>query len=325
MRILTWHVHGAYLRSLLAVPHEWLVPVRPGRPPHFAGLPDDGPPWPANVREVEADAVGELDVDVVLFQHHHEWEQRHELLSEPQLTGPRVFVEHDPPLQGSPTDTRHPVDDPDVLLVHVTPYNALMWDSGPLDTVTIQHGVTDLGPLYTGELERGIAVVNNLARRGRRLGADVFEHAAAQVPLDLVGMGAPRELAPQDLPAFEARYRFFFNPIRYTSLGMAVCEAMMLGMPVVALATTEHAVAVRDGECGYVSSDVDELVERMRELLADRRLAARLGEAARTRALERYGLERFAAQWTAALERAARLTPAPARARSAAAPGWPAR
>jgi glycosyltransferase involved in cell wall biosynthesis len=164
-----------------------------------------------------------------------------------------------------------------------------------------------------------------MARRGRRLGADVFERAASQVPLDLVGMGAPRELAPQDLPAFEARYRLFFTPIRYTSLGLAVCEAMMLGLPVVALATTEHAVAVRDGETGYVSCDVDELVERMRDLLADRGLAARLGEAGRARALERYGLERFAAEWTTALERAAGLTPAPARVRAGAAPGWPAR
>ncbi|UGS35778.1 glycosyltransferase [Capillimicrobium parvum] len=324
MRILTWHVHGAYLRSLLKVDHEWLVPARPGRPPHFAGLPRDGPPWPANVREVDAGEVRDLDVDVVLFQHHREWDARHELLSPAQLAGPRVFVEHDPPFHGSPTDTRHPVDDPDVLLVHVTPYNALMWDSGPLRTVTIQHGVPDLGALWTGELDRGLTVVNNLAARGRRLGADVFERAAAQVPLDLVGMGA-RELAPQDLPAFEAPYRFLFNPIRYTSLGMAVCEAMMMGLPVVALATTEHAVAVRDGVCGYASADVDELVERMRELLADRALAARLGEGARAHARERFSLERFASEWTAALEGAAAVTPGPARVRAAPGSCSPAR
>jgi glycosyltransferase involved in cell wall biosynthesis len=304
MRVLTWHVHGAYLRSLLAVEHEWLIPLRPGRPPHFAGLPGDGPPWPANAREVDAAAVPDLDVDVVLFQHHDEWAARRRLLSAAQLAGPRVFVEHDPPFAGSPTDTRHPVDDPAVRLVHVTPYNALMWDAPGIRTVTIDHGVPDLGARWTGELERGVSVVNHLERRGRRLGADVFARAAARVPLDLVGMGA-RELAPQDLPGEEARYRFLFNPIRYTSLGMAVCEAMMLGMPVVALATTEHAMAVRDGVCGYASTDVDELVERMRELLADRRLAARLGEGARAHALRRFGLERFAARWTAVLEDAA--------------------
>ncbi len=310
MRILTWHVHGAYLRSLLHVEHEWLVPVLPGRPPHFAGLPDDGPPWPPNAREVDADEVPALDIDVVLFQHHDEWAARERLLSPRQLAGPRVFLEHDPPFRGPPTDSRHPVDDPAVTLVHVTAYNALMWDVGAQPTVTIAHGVPDLGHRWTGELARGLSVVNHLRRRGRRLGADVFDRAAAAVPLDLVGMGA-RELAPQALPDVEARYRFLFNPIRYTSLGMAVCEAMMLGMPVVALATTEHATAIRDGVTGHVSADVDVLVERMRELLADRRRAAALGEAARAHALEHWSLDRFADDWTRVLEGAARGAFAP--------------
>ncbi len=50
------------------------------------------------------------------------------------------------------------------------------------------------------------------------------------------GLGEVRHV---ELAAFAARYRFFFNPIRYTSLGLAVIEAMMVGMPIVALATTE--------------------------------------------------------------------------------------
>lgn len=305
MRILTWHVHGAYLRSLLSVEHEWLVPVRPGRPAHFAGLPDDGPPWPMHVREVDAEALADLDADVVLFQHHDEWQARERLLPAHLLERPHVFVEHDPPFRGSPTDTLHPVGErEDVTLVHVTAYNALMWDSGLAPTATVPHGVPDLGARWTGSVARGISVVNHLRRRGRRLGADVFDAAAARVPLDLVGMGA-RELPPQDLPDVEARYRFLFNPIRYTSLGMAVCEAMMLGMPVVALATTEHASAIRDGVTGFVSSDVDVLIEGMRELLADHALAQRLGAAAREHARAHWNLKRFAADWTEVLEAAA--------------------
>jgi glycosyltransferase involved in cell wall biosynthesis len=318
VRILTWHVHGAYLRSLLAVEHEWLVPVRPGRPPHWAGLPGDGPPWPANAVEVPADALADADVDVVLFQHHAEWARRDELLSEAQRAGPRIFLEHDPPFTGPPTDTVHPVDDPGALIVHVTPYNALMWDCGAVPTRVIQHGVADPGVRWTGELQRGLTVVNHLRRGGRRLGHDVFEHAAARVPLDLVGMGA-RELRPQDLPAFEAHYRLLFNPIRYTSLGLAVVEAMMIGLPVVALATTEHATAVRDGVSGFVSTDVGVLVERMRELLADRRLAGRLSEGARAEARARWGLDRFAAEWTDVLEGVRRPPPA----RAAASPPAP--
>jgi glycosyltransferase involved in cell wall biosynthesis len=310
MRFFTWHVHGAYLRSLLAVEHEWVVPVKEGRPPGYAGLPDDAQPWPSNVREIPAAEVAGLELDAVVFQHQRNWAvDQHEILSAAQRAGPRIHVEHDPPFTGSPTDSRHPVDDPGVLLVHVTPYNALMWDTGDVPTTVIEHGVADTGVRWTGELDRGIAVVNHLARRGRRLGADVFARARdeAGLPLDLVGMAAEEsgglgEVKPHLLPEFEARYRFLFNPIRYTSLGLAVVEAMMIGLPVVALATTQHAVAVRDGVTGYTDTDERVLHERMRELLADRSLAARLSEGARAEARERYALERFAAEWTAALE-----------------------
>jgi glycosyltransferase involved in cell wall biosynthesis len=111
---------------------------------------------------------------------------------------------------------------------------------------------------------------------------------------ELGGLG---EVAPPDLAAFVARYRFFFHPIRYTSLGLAACEAMMLGMPVVALATTEMATVVQNGVSGWIDTDVDQLVKRMRELLADRAEASRLGEGAQRVARERFSIERFVAEW----------------------------
>src|SRR5262249_14812540 len=155
---------------------------------------------------------------------------QHAILSEAQRRLPRVYLEHDPP-QEHPTDTRHWVNDANILLVHVTPFNALMWDSGRTPTRVIDHGVwVPPQARYTGELARGLVVINHLRQRGRRLGADVFERARQDVPLDLVGMeatamGGLGEISPPALPAFEAHYRFLFNPIRYTSLGLAVIEA----------------------------------------------------------------------------------------------------
>src|SRR5690606_4698544 len=93
--------------------------------------------------------------------------------------------------RGSPTDTKHPFDDPDGLLVHVTAFNDLMWDSGSTPTRVIEHGVIVPDDVrYTGEIERGLVVVNGLPKRGRRLGADVFEAVRKKVPLDLVGLGS---------------------------------------------------------------------------------------------------------------------------------------
>jgi glycosyltransferase involved in cell wall biosynthesis len=113
------------------------------------------------------------------------------------------------------------------------------------------------------------------------------------------------EIGHAELPAFESRYRFFFNPIRYTSLGLAVCEAMMLGLPIVGLATTEMVTAVENGVSGFVDTEPARLVDRMRELLRDPGLARRLGEGARRYARERFGIERFARDWDRALSLAA--------------------
>jgi glycosyltransferase involved in cell wall biosynthesis len=178
-----------------------------------------------------------------------------------------------------------------------------MWDSGRAPTRVIDHGVfVPDDARYTGEPARGLVVVNHLRQRGRRLGADVFELLRREVPLDLVGMetelfGGLGEVFPPDLPKFEARYCLFFNPIRWTSLGLAIIEAMMIGLPVVDLATTELVTVIRNGESGFIDTDPLKLAEPMRMLLADPGEARRLGKNARWYALERFGIDRIAREW----------------------------
>jgi glycosyltransferase involved in cell wall biosynthesis len=136
----------------------------------------------------------------------------------------------------------------------------------------------------------------------------VFERVRAQVPLALVGMDAASagglgEVPNLELPGFMARYRFFFNPIRYTSLGLSVLEAMGIGMPVVALATTELPSVIVNGVNGYADTRIERLVEVMHELLRDPALARRWGDAAQHTVRERFGIERFAADWDRVLRR----------------------
>jgi hypothetical protein len=301
LRILTWHTHGSYLYYLTQVPHDFYVMAKPGRPAGYGGRCGHLP-WGDNVHDMPVEQAREQDFDCVLFQDDpHYLNDQYEYLSEAQRRLPRIYLEHDPPRE-SPTDTRHPVDGSDVLLVHVTPFNELMWDNGRTPTRVIEHGVLMPAASYTGEITRGIVVVNHLARRGRRLGGDVFDMVRAEVPLDLIGMGAEEsgglgEVLHRDLPEFVARYRFFFNPIRYTSMGLAVIEAMMCGVPVVGLATTEMATAIENGISGYVDTDPHRLVEHMQALLDDPRLARQLGEGAKRRAQSRFGIARFVDDW----------------------------
>jgi glycosyltransferase involved in cell wall biosynthesis len=103
-----------------------------------------------------------------------------------------------------------------------------------------------------------------------------------------------------------AARRFLIDPIRYTSLGLAVIEAMrVVGLPIVGLATTALADVVRHGEHGGIGTSVDRRVDAMRRLLADRGLAAERGTAARRVAREHFGIERFVADGCAALREVA--------------------
>ncbi len=159
---------------------------------------------------------------------------------------------------------------------------------------------------WTGTIERGITVINGMQARPRIAGLDVFLSAREQIPLDLAGMqteelGGLGDVPYRDLHGRVAEYRFLFSPIRYTSLPLAVIEGMTMGMPVVALATTELPTVITHGETGYVSCDVDELVGCMQRLLEDPTEASRIGANAHALAHERFGLERFARDWNDAL------------------------
>jgi hypothetical protein len=299
-------VHGNYLYYLTQVPHDFYLVTKPSHPPGYAGKVGVLP-WGGNVHEIPADRVAAHEFDVILFQHRTHWfDDRLNVLSDAQRRLPTVYIEHDPPQQHA-FEERHWVQDTQTLLIHVTHFNRLMWDSGATPTRVIEHGVlVPEGVRYSGEEARGIVVVNHLQQRGRRLGSDVFADVAQRVPLDLVGMeaksaGGIGEIGNLELAAFTAQYRFFFNPIRWTSLGLAVVEAMTIGMPIVGLATTELATVIRNGESGYIDTSVDALVDVMQALLHDPAEARRLGEGARRVALERFHIERFVRDWNEAL------------------------
>ena len=311
MRILLWHVHGAWTTAFVHGEHDYLVPVVAGRGPEGRGRAQTYV-WPEQAREVSATEAAEADVDVIVLQRPEELDG----LAERWLGGrrpgrdlPAVYVEHNAP-QGRIADMRHPAADrSDLTLVHVTYFNDLFWDAGSTATRVIEHGIVDPGYRYTGELERSAVVVNEARRRGRVTGTDLLERLSSEVPMDLFGIDAAAvggidDVRQEDLHDEMARRRVYLHPIRWTSLGLSLIEAMQIGMPVVALATTEVPEAV-PAEAGVVSTRVDELRSGLRRFVAEPEEARARGVAAREAALARYGLRRFLADWDDLLEEVA--------------------
>ncbi|WP_043628298.1 glycosyltransferase [Nonomuraea candida] len=299
MKILIWHVHGSWTSAFVRGSHEYVLPLVPGRRPDGRGRAATYD-WPASAREVPYDRLRHEPVDVVVYQRPHEIELAREWLGRDV---PGLYVEHNTPTSDVPR-TRHPLAGrDDITLVHVTHFNELYWDNGRAPTRVIEHGVPDPGHLYTGELPRAGVVVNEPVRRTRVAGTDLLPRFAERVPLDVFGMkvdglpyGTHEDLPQHVMHAELARRRVYLHPYRWTSLGLALIEAMTLGMPVVALAATEAIEAVPP-EAGVLSTKVSVLADALHDFARDPERASQAGKAARAAALSRYGLGRFLADW----------------------------
>lgn len=308
MNVLLWHVHGSWTTAFVQGGHRYLVPVTPDRGPYGLGRARTYH-WPETVVERTPDELATEDVDVVLLQRPEELDLARRWLGRPL---PAVYVEHNTP-KGEVPDTRHPMADrDDLVLVHVTHFNELFWDAGGTRTTVIEHGIPTPAASYTGELARLAVATNEPVRRWRVTGTDLMARFAAAAPLDVYGMGvaglpaalglpagrmAVHDDPPQDwMHAQLGRRRAYLHLTRWTSLGLSLLEAMAMGMPVLALATTE-AVAAVPASAGVLATRVDTLLEAARWLLADHAAAIRLGAGGRAAARTRYGLGRFLTDW----------------------------
>lgn len=311
LKILTWHIHGTYLYYLSQGNYDIYIPVNDAKDEGYYGRGKTFP-FKENVIEVPADKVKDYSFDCILFQTNKNYLiDQYVILTEEQRMLPAIYLEHDPPTK-NPTEQKHIMHDANVLMVHVSHFNKLMWHNENCQVKVIDHGVVKPSATYTGEIEKGIVVINHLHQRGRKLGADIFNEVKKHVPLDLIGMGTKEygglgEILHPQIPSFISRYRFFFNPIRYTSLGLAVCEAMMTGIPIVALATTEYVTVLKNNVSGIIDTNVDYLIKKMKELLNNKDFATSVGNEGKKIAGQRFNIERFTSEWEDAFRTAIQL------------------
>ncbi len=316
MRILLWHVHGSWTTAFVQGRHEYVVPVVPGRGDDGVGRAQTWD-WPASVIECSPDQLRNEHVDAVILQRPREIVLVREWLG--RAVGselPAVYLEHNTPAE-NPCLQRHPLADRiDIPIAHVTFFNQLYWDNGRAPSTVIEHGIIDPGARYTGELAAGAVVVNEPGRRGRMVGADLVPLLADSGPVDVYGMAATpfvralghAGLTPHDdlrsqddMHTAIARRRAYLHPMRWTSLGLSLLEAMHLAMPVIAVAATEVVEAV-PAAGGVISTNLERLAGAFRFYLAEPEAALAAGRAGRTAALERYGLQRFLADWDRLLD-----------------------
>ena len=301
MTILLWHVHGSWTTSFVHGRHRYLVARLPDRGPDGLGRAQTYC-WPDAVEEIDPVRAAAEPIDVVVLQRELDLHLAPTWLGgrRPGRDVPAVYVEHNAP-QGRIADMRHPLaDQSDIPVVHVSHFNALFWDSGRAAVRVIEHGVVDPGHRARAELPRGVVAINEAHRRGRVTGTDLLAPLSLGAPLDLFGIDAERlggrEIMQAELHAEMARRRVYVHPFRWTSLGLTLIEAMLLGLPVVALDTTAIGEAVPP-DAGVVSNRLDVLTAAIGAYAHDAELSCDVGGRARRAALARYSLPRFLAAW----------------------------
>lgn len=314
-------MHGGYTDSLIGGAHDYVFPPR--GPDGRGGLSRLDGRAPSSARELSWAELRDEPPDVVVLQRMSDLQDCAVRIGRrPGRELAAVWLEHNTPRARAP-DAWHPVAEvPGVLIVHVTHFNALLWDCGDAATTVVEHGVADPGHHYSGSRARLAFVVNEPVRRWRVTGTDLLPRFAG-LGVDAFGIdgwllancfdgaGSPGlrfagNLQPTELYGGVARRRAYLHLNRWTSLGLSLIQAMLLGLPVLALDTTEASRAIPAG-AGCVSNDVAELRRCAEVLLADADEARARGAVARAAALERYPLDRFLASWDAAYERAQEL------------------
>lgn len=308
MKILVWHVHGSWTTAFVQGKHTYYLPLTEDRGPEGRGRAQTWT-WPQNAVEIDRETAARTDFDVVIFQRPIELDAYVRTWlggKRPGIDYAAIYLEHDAP-GGEVPNTRHAIADrADLTLVHVTHFNDLMYDAGSTRTRVIEHGVIDPGYRYTGELPRTVIAINEPARRGRTVGFDLLPRFGEIAPVDLFGMGAGVLGGIENLPQARLldempKRRVYLHPFRWTSLGLALIEAMMLGMPVVGFAVTEAFEAVPP-DAGILSTRMESLCDGIALLQREPERARSMGRCARKHATRRYGLTRFLDDWDRLLE-----------------------
>jgi hypothetical protein len=312
--LLVWHVHGSWTESFVAGAHRYVVPVNTAKDSDGRGLA--GRNWP-RAQEIPLDKLRDEDIDLVVLQRPHELELVEQCLGRrPGADVPAVYVEHNAP-RPSPVDSVHPIASrTDIPLIHVTDFNRLMWDNGAAPARVINHGIADPGHFYTGDVAAAAAMINEPLRRWRTVGTDLLIELGAHVPIDLWGidteelnrdyrrLGGVRpkgDVPTRRLMRQVARRRVYLHTARWTSLGLSLVEAMFLGMPVVAVASTMAPLVV-PAEAGVVSANTSTLANALRGFVADRSAATLAGKAAREFAIAHFSIDRFLSEWDEVIE-----------------------
>lgn len=312
-RLLVFDCHEAWVYQLEALPFPMdIVTGLRGR--SVIGWDESMRPVPRNGRVIRLeDALREKQTYRCIVAHNLT-----DLLDAKTLDGPRLLVIHET-LDGALREQRSTIPAEQfreavakfvaMTATHVTAVSKLKGRSwGFEDDIVPLSADPSAYPAWKGDLARGLRVANHIQRRPSILLWELHKKAFNGLPVALIGrnddMAGVRPSKDWDeLKKILSRHRFYVHtadPKLEDGYNMATLEAMAAGLPV--LGNRNPTSPVEHGVSGFLSDDPTELRGYALRLLADRDLAARMGQAARETVAKRMSAAHFRANFARSLE-----------------------
>jgi glycosyltransferase involved in cell wall biosynthesis len=195
--------------------------------------------------------------------------------------------------------------------VYISEYSADYWNMN-CDRKVITHSA-DTELFHPGEWERKnhvLSVANDFINRDYCLNYEGWKRVTEGFPVRVVGDTPGLSEAAKDVSELVKEYQtssIFFNSSTISPVPTSLVEAMCCGCAIVSTATCMIPEIIENGVNGFISNDEEELKGYIKQLLDDPSLAAKMGNAARKTAIEKFSEQKFINEWNELFDLAYRM------------------
>jgi hypothetical protein len=221
-----------------------------------------------------------------------------------RINVPMISLEHTLPVPSWPARTREECrNQRGVLDVFISEYSVSEWGFNMADpnVRVIHHGIeTDIWTGWRGGDGKILTVVNDYINREWCCGFSLWKMVTEGLPANpwgaTQGLSQPAK-SPQHLLEVYQAASVFLNTSLISPVPTAMLEAMSVGCPVVTTSNCMLPQIIQDGINGFITNDPAQMRKRLTELLRDKELAARIGQAGRETVIHKFGDSLFIQRW----------------------------
>lgn len=183
--------------------------------------------------------------------------------------------------------------------VFITEYSKKQWG---IDGEVVYHSIdTKLFKPDNGALRTGVlTVAHDFINRDYALNYSGWQRITNGLDRKVVGETkglSEQSKSVEDLVKSYQNALVYINPSTLSPVPTSMLEAMACGCAIVTTATCEIPNIIQHGVNGFMSNDEKELRGYIEQLLADPKLAAKMGNAARETIEDKFSEQRFINEW----------------------------